>query len=404
MRGVARATFCAALACALASCGEPVPPPAPPPAPGTAPVVPPAARARARARDCELVESWPVETRLDHADIPDAASVWIAMIDGARETLEIAEFYLSDAPPSARPSALTKVVAAIQRAAARGVRVRVLVEDAFYAKYPELPDALAATPGVALRRAEGKRLYGGGILHAKYFVVDGRDAYVGSQNFDYRSLEHIHELGLRTRDASVVTRLVATFRRDFRAAGGDAPLPPPLAPEPANAAVHFAASPRDALPEGVAWDLPLLEARLDGARREVLVQALGYKAAMRDGAPFVALDAALRRALARGVRVTLQVGHWHGKEPSLLALREAGATVRVLEVPRWSGGDVPFARVIHAKYMVVDGERAWLGTSNWEGDYFLKSRNVSVFIDDASFAKRLARVFADVAEALPEAR
>ena len=154
----------------------------------------------------------------------------------------------------------------------------------------------------------------------------------------------------------------------------------------------------------MAWDLPLLEARLDGARREVLVQALGYKAAMRDGAPFVALDAALRRALARGVRVTLQVGHWHGKEPSLLALREAGATVRVLEVPRWSGGDVPFARVIHAKYMVVDGERAWLGTSNWEGDYFLKSRNVSVFIDDASFAKRLARVFADVAEALPEAR
>ncbi|HRG97979.1 MAG TPA: phospholipase D-like domain-containing protein [Polyangiaceae bacterium] len=393
MRLAARSAVAGALAWALASCGAPAPRAAPPDR-GSPP----------RALDCELVESWPVETALDHADIPDATGVWIAMIDGARESLELAEFYLSDAPPSARPSALTRVVAAIERAAARGVRVRVLVEEAFYAKYPELPDALAATRGVDLRRADGKRLYGGGILHAKYFIVDGRDAYVGSQNFDYRSLEHIHELGLRTRDPSVVTRLVATFRRDFRASGGEAPAPPPLAPEPAGAALHFAASPRDALPDGVAWDLPLLEARLDGARREVLVQALGYKAAMRDGAPFLTLDAALRRALARGVRVTLQVGRWHGEEPSLLALREAGATVRVLDVPPWSGGDVPFARVIHAKYMVVDGERAWLGTSNWEGDYFLKSRNVSVFVDDPAFAARLARVFADVARALPEVR
>lgn len=358
----------------------------------------------ARPLDCTLIESWPLETTLDHADVPDAAQVWVQMIDAATQSLEIAEFYLSDAPRSARPTPLTRVVLAIERAAARGVRVRVLIDEAFYSKYPELPDTLAATPGVELRRADGKRLYGGGILHAKYFVVDGREAYLGSQNFDYRSLEHIHELGLRTRDPAVVTRLVAIFRRDFRAAGGAAPEAPAFPPEPALAPLQFAASPRDALPEGVAWELPLLVARIDSARREVLVQVLGYKAAMRDGAPFVALDDALRRALARGVRVTLQVGAWHGKEPSLLALRAAGATVRVLEVPRWSGGEVPFARVIHAKYMVVDGERAWLGTSNWEGDYFLKSRNVSVFVDDPAFAGRLARLFADVARALPEAR
>ena len=42
-----------------------------------------------------LVESWPAETTLDHADIPDAAKVWPEMIGGAKKTLDFGEFYLS---------------------------------------------------------------------------------------------------------------------------------------------------------------------------------------------------------------------------------------------------------------------------------------------------------------------
>jgi phosphatidylserine/phosphatidylglycerophosphate/cardiolipin synthase-like enzyme len=56
---------------------------------------------------------------------------------------------------------------------------------------------------------------------------------------------------------------------------------------------------------------------------------------------------------------------------------------------------VPFARVAHAKYMVVDGERAWVGTSNWEGDYFTHSRNVGLVVEGAAFAAQLERVFHD---------
>ena len=54
-----------------------------------------------------------------------------------------------------------------------------------------------------------------------------------------------------------------------------------------------------------------------------------------------------------------------------------GVKVRFIDVPPWSGGFVPFARVAHAKYMVVDGARAWVGTSNWEGDYFTQSRRAT---------------------------
>jgi len=375
-------------------------------APGaTAPSPPPGATAAPTPSPLglTLVESWPLETALDHADVPDAKDVWREMIDGARTSLDVAEFYMSDDPRAAAgaPSALGEVVAAIERAARRGVKVRVLLDASFSAKYPELPQRLAATSGVTLRTIDGKSAYGGGILHAKYFVVDGRDAYLGSQNFDYRSLSHIHELGVRARDAGVVSGLGATFDRDFRVAGGEPAALTHAAPAPASAKVTFAASPESALPAGVVWDLPLLVREIAQAKREVLVQVLGYKASFRDGAAFGTLDRELRAAAARGVSVTLQVGAWHAKEPSLAALAAAGIHVRAVEVPPHSSGDIPFARVIHAKYMVVDRARAWVGTSNWEGDYFHKSRNVSVFVADPSFAERLASIFEDVAKLPP---
>jgi len=69
-------------------------------------------------------------------------------------------------------------------------------------------------------------------------------------------------------------------------------------------------------------------------------------------------------------------------------------SVKLVTIPQWSGGFVPFARVVHAKYLVVDGARAWIGTSNWERDYFYASRNVGLVIEDTSFAGQLERFFA----------
>jgi phosphatidylserine/phosphatidylglycerophosphate/cardiolipin synthase-like enzyme len=69
--------------------------------------------------------------------------------------------------------------------------------------------------------------------------------------------------------------------------------------------------------------------------------------------------------------------------------------IKFMNIPAWSGGFIPFTRVVHAKYLVVDGARAWVGTSNWERDYFYKSRNVGVILEGEKVAKRLDAFFND---------
>ncbi|MFO1010952.1 MAG: phospholipase D-like domain-containing protein [Planctomycetota bacterium] len=348
----------------------------------------------------ELVETAPIETTLDHADIPNAADVWLEMIGGAKRSIDLAEFYVSDEAPSK----LTPVVEALVAAAARGVKVRFVIEEKFYATYPELPDRFAKLANVELRRYKADK----GILHAKYFVVDGRDAFFGSQNFDWRSLEHIQELGVRVREPRLAAEYERAFLLTWRAAGGtvaESELQPrgafPVALElgGANVQADALSSPPEASGTGEGWELPRLVKLLDDARSSVRVQLLTYKMTTRDKSYWPELENALRRAAARGVKVQLLLADWCKRKGTIEALQALepleNVEVKLVTIPQWSGGFVPFARVVHAKYLVVDGAKAWVGTSNWERDYFYESRNVGLIVEGGPFAARLERFFAD---------
>jgi phosphatidylserine/phosphatidylglycerophosphate/cardiolipin synthase-like enzyme len=353
-----------------------------------------------------LVESPPVETTLDHPDVANAADEWVAMIDGARRTLDFAEFYASE--PEAKDNAvslLTPVIVAIERAVARGVRVRFLADSVFAPKYPDTLERLRRAGAVVRIIDFGKR--GGGILHAKYFVVDRAEAFLGSQNFDWRALAHIQEMGVHVRAPALAGALLDVLDTDWElAAGADATTrvrSKDTGETRTRTGEHvtLTASPKGWLPEESSWELPKLVAMLDGAKRSVDVQVLTYKTKERDGSPFPTLDDALRRAAARGVHVRLLVSEWASKpgSDSRAVLEDLAKVpnveVRVIVIPKWSGGEIAFARVAHAKYMVVDGARAWVGTSNWEGDYFTKSRNVGVIVEGGKLPGRLDGIFGD---------
>jgi len=352
-----------------------------------------------------LVETTPVETEgLDDPAIPQAHEQWLDMIDGARKEILVASFYFSDDPddPDDR---LDRVLAALTRAADRGVSVRLLSDAGFHKTYPDIPDRFAELYGCESRLLDARALWGG-VQHAKYMVVDGRDAYLGSQNWDWRALTHIRELGVRLRHTELARALRDVFLLDW-ALAGDEERPKTAADagpyelttdELGPVRVALGASPIKALPAGVPWDLPQLTRLVRDAEKTLDLQMLSYHPTDRDGDEWLGLDTELRQAAARGVKVRLIVSNWAKSRSQLPWLKSLacvpGLEVRFTNIPEWSGGFVPFARVEHPKYLVVDGVRGWVGTSNWGPDYFSASRNVGVIVEGEGVAEQLAAFFA----------
>lgn len=364
----------------------------------------------APAGEVRLVESWPVETTLDHPDIPDAAPTWVELLDGATRTLDIEQFYVADEPGHR----LEPVLDAVRRAADRGVAVRLVADATFARTYPETLDALDAHAAIEVRRVDFGAMTGG-VQHAKFFIVDGRTAFMGSQNFDWRSLEHVQELGVVVDVPEVVATWSRLFAVDWALAGG-LPLSEALAAAragqpatPAAVPARFGASlvrvtpvgsPTGYLPDEGTWDWPHLERAIAGARERVRLQALAYEVVGHDQVEWRALDDALRAAAARGVKVELMVADWSksgNKLASVQALaRVPNVSVKFVAIPEASTGFIPFARVVHSKLVVVDGAWSWLGTSNLSRDYFYGSRNLGLVVDGAAFAQRLDGVFEDL--------
>jgi len=141
--------------------------------------------------EIELVESVPVETSLDNPDIRSTQEVWLEMINSAQKTLDIEQFYIT----SEEGEPLDTILKAIIAAAKRGVNVRIIVDSEMYNTYPADVSWLEAQSYYIEKRVINIKSLTGGIQHSKFFIVDGEQVFLGSQNFDWRSLKHIHELG-----------------------------------------------------------------------------------------------------------------------------------------------------------------------------------------------------------------
>jgi len=348
--------------------------------------------------DFEVVTSVPAETTIARAGTPDAAAVWLEMVNGARRTLDIAEFYLA----SEKGEVLEPVVEAVLAAGRRGVKIRVLSDAGMAATYPDTLARFQGRPNIQTRLFDWKKLTGG-VLHAKYFIVDGSEAFVGSQNFDWRAMAHIQETGLRLRAPLFARALKRIFDADWGFSGGDAhayrglALLPPLA---FAADARLVASPEKFNSPGIGNALETLVGLLDGARRQVSVQLLSYSTAApkgKGGARFLVIDQALRRAAGRGVSVRLLVSDWNLRQPGLDSLRDLARVtnieVKFAVIPPAGRGFIPYARVIHSKVMRVDDDVCWVGTSNWGYDYFFASRNVEVVLRRPAAARVLDEIF-----------
>jgi phosphatidylserine/phosphatidylglycerophosphate/cardiolipin synthase-like enzyme len=357
-------------------------------------------------RTIELVESIPVETTLDNPGIRNTAEVWLEMINSAKYKIDIEQFYIT----SEKGEMLEGILNALISAAEKGVKIRIIVDSKMYVTYPDDINRLEQqSPNIIKHVIDFGRL-AGGVQHAKFFIIDESEIFLGSQNFDWRAMNHIHELGVRIKEPDIAYLYSALFDSDWDYCEkndgepwknfymvkrnllnnlltdsyyGSVIVTPVMSPSPFIPIENFQE------------EKNLLEI-IDSAREEVCLQFMTYKSSLKEGGAF-SLDSALINAASRGVKVNLIVSDWSIGEPAIKDLKRlAGINnieVKYSSIPEWSGGHLPYARVEHLKFAVADENECWIGTANAEKSYFTNSRNVGVVAKNGKFALEVKNIF-----------
>lgn len=328
----------------------------------------------------------------------------VQAIDGARSEVML-ETYIFDFSRSA----LT-VAESLERAAARGVAVRVVVDGVGTGEIPAPWRARWAAAGVRWRvfnPARGWRLLvprGWRRLHRKLCVVDGDVAFCGGINLldDHHDPNHGPleqprlDFAVRVRGPLVgdvhdtMTRLWWRLQTARKLRQAD--------PEGALAAVRAAASAGVEEPAhsrrmgpGVRASLVLRDnfrfrrriesvyrLAISQARREIVIANAYF-------VPGVQLQRALIRAARRGVKITLLLQgryeyfmQYHASRAAYGPLLDAG--VEIIEYE---------ASFLHAKVAVMDtphGALSTVGSSNLDPFSLLLAREANVFVRDDGFA------------------
>ena len=369
--------------------------------------------ALAKSSPIEVVQSVPLETTLEVPGIRHTQTVWLEMINAAKTSIDLEQFYISDKAGEQ----LEPVLKAIERAAVeRGVRVRLIADKKFYATYPDSVNAIGKLPKAEVRILDYSVF--GGVQHAKFFIVDGKVGFLGSANFDWRALNHIHEIGLRITDKKVNSDLARVFEKDWNMAltgqilNGETYSSPfrifnkifrgspdfylvasPLVANPAN------------IPESFKAITDLIDSTVPTKRLPmpmIRIQVMEYntRSTAPNAAAWMGLDDSIRKAALRGIRVQLLVDFTNIRkaEKSLKDLAVVkNIEVKTVLIPQWSGGAIDFARLVHSKYMVVDTVAntsvSWVGTENWSQGYFYNTRNVGLMIKNQGVSNQLKQVF-----------
>ncbi len=362
----------------------------------------------------QIVESVPVGTIYGQPGVPRTQAVWLDLINHAQKSIDLAAFYISNQPGAA----LQPVLDALIRRAGAGVKVRILLDASFMKESRAAYDLLKDKPHIDIRILPVNQLTGG-VLHAKYFIVDDRTVFVGSQNWDWRALDQIHEIGALVRNTRLAKTFTAAFDFDWQlaadpslpAAARRAVQPPDFAPvtaqdpiiieQPERAPISLfpAFSPPALSPTWLDQEQPQLVRFIDGAQHTLDIQVMTLSA-FKDYGPkgwWPALDSALRDAAARGVRVRIIVADWALREPMQAYLKSLALmpniSVKYSTLPEAPQGFIPYARVEHCKYAVADDRMSYIGTGNWSWSYFATTVDASLFITGTAPAQTLGAIF-----------
>lgn len=236
--------------------------------------------------------------------------------------------------------------------------------------------------------------------HRKLLVIDGRVAFVGSQNVIDRSYNKKKNIkrGLKWQElmcrleGPVVASIDMVFATDWFMETGGIPQSAPPDLQPGSSAPPSGTLDCQVVPSGPGFEvennLQLFLSLLYSARERIIITS-----------PYFVPDDSMLRGLmaatARGVHVELFVSEigdqalvWHAQRSYYLALLRAG--VRVFCYP------APF--ILHAKHFSVDDDIALIGSSNMDMRSFGLNSEISLMVRSKSFVAEMRNVERDYRE------
>lgn len=364
-----------------------------------------------------------------HSDSADTYAAMARVIDTAQHHVHV-QFYIQSWDD------VTDVFyRALERAAARGVAVRLLVDHLGARKYPGWRqlgrrwDAAGIRWRLTMPLLPLKRRWRRPDLrnHRKILVVDGRTAFIGSHNIidpSYRLRSNVragrtwHDLSVEV-TGQIVVEAQAVFAMDWYFEAGESleavDLAPGMTPEDSlpqlaglPSPVVGTASPQPGRPDAVVNAMQIVPSGpgyptepnlrmfltlIQNATRRVSITSPYF-------IPDEALLSAMTTAAYRGVDVELFVGKEsdhlivnHAQRSYYGALLAAG--VRIYRYPP--------PTVLHAKYMTVDDDIAVIGSSNMDFRSFALNYEVMLLafggdLDD--LLRRNDAVFRELSEEL----
>jgi cardiolipin synthase A/B len=282
------------------------------------------------------------------------------LIDGAKTTLKVAHFMIN------KDSAGDEIVKKLGAAAARGVKVQVVLEN-----------SVDDNPG---RVSELKKLGANAKLdestlytHAKLVVADGARALLGSSNFSWSSMYKNNEANLLLTDPALVK-----FFEGFADAVYNSP-----ASHPSLTAASTALG--TAMDDGdyYAQANPMIT----GAKKRITMVTYGMNLNPKyPDSELFKLAKEMEAAVKRGVtvRVILEQADYNASVNSLNKAAAADLKGRGITVRRDA-----LARITHAKVLICD-DKVILGSNNWGYGGFTLYHEVGVATSNAQVVKELS--------------
>ncbi|KAJ8979443.1 hypothetical protein NQ317_006757 [Molorchus minor] len=368
-----------------------------------------------------LVESMPEGLTYPNDSIiyPSTFDTWLNLINSAHESIDIASLYwtLRESEVYPDPSSYQgeKIFETIMKAGTeRRIKIRI-AQNTPSQNYPNIDtELLAKRKAAEVRSLNFAKLLGGGVLHTKLWIVDKKHIYVGSANMDWRSLTQVKEMGIVIQNCSCLAEDIQKIFEVYWALGEDNAKVPPTWPvsyttkfnfntpldllyDNETFKTYFSSSPPPFNPQGRTNDIDALTNVIKSAEKFVYIAVMDYFPLMIY-TPKVkywpVIDDALKAAaIEHKVKVKLLISWWKYSRPSEdyflrsiasidKAYRGVSIEVRRFIVPADKDQrKIPYARVNHNKYMVTDNT-AYIGTSNWSGDYFTDTAGVAFVLHD----------------------